>query len=445
MLQNKAPAPPNNFTPILADRFACFRIRRQHLPTTLPQSWLTGLLASEYGASTSQQLYPRILADRFACFRILAPAPPNNFTPILADRFACFRIRRQHLPTTLPQSWLTGLLASECWRQHSEATTGWALATGLLAVQNYGPAPPNLLPQLGLTGCYSETWRRFLTARNLHRPGLGSHKLLAFPAGASILRQFTLPPPPQSWLKVVALRCWRRILRQDKPVTQRLGKVAWERRRRTSQANLQPILGRKLFTWRPNTRQHLINSELGVKSAPDRCPACRESMEAPNLGYRTAGVNSWLGGLLAGSSEYLAASKTSHLPTWGTAKKLLTGLLAPFILKVASTSQPSPQSWGQLGGACCFRIVEAAANLGYMHAPPCGARCLSILADRFACAQNKAPAPPNNFTPILADRFACFRIRRQHLPTTLPQSWLTGLLASEQGASTSQQLYPNPG
>ena len=85
-----APAPPNNdFTPILADRCGCLKtVPAPPQRTTLPQSWLTGLVASKW----------RQLSN-------------NDFTAILAERFGCFK-RAPALPTTiLPQSWLTGLAA----------------------------------------------------------------------------------------------------------------------------------------------------------------------------------------------------------------------------------------------------------------------------------------------------------------------------------------------
>ena len=121
------------------------QLRRYHFP----QSWLTGLVASrrnQHLPTTTLALSP-ILADRFRCFKIV-PAPPNNdftpilgigcfnisttinpiladrfgyvnvaaappnndFTPNIADRFGCLHLRTT---TTLPQSRLTGLVASE--------------------------------------------------------------------------------------------------------------------------------------------------------------------------------------------------------------------------------------------------------------------------------------------------------------------------------------------
>ena len=148
------PAPRNNdHTPILADRFGCWLTGlvalkwRQPLPkTTLPQSWLTGLvvspptndhapiLADGPGCLTPivaesfdccnmapaltpmNDFTPILAADRFGCF--------NMFTPILADRFGCFKMEpAQHkTTTTLPQSWLTGLVDPK-WRQHFPSTT----------------------------------------------------------------------------------------------------------------------------------------------------------------------------------------------------------------------------------------------------------------------------------------------------------------------------------
>ena len=109
---NLAPTPPNNdFTPILADRWL-LQTWSQHLPTTtLPQSWLTGLVASNSAATPTTTL-PQSWLTGLAASN-LAPTPPNNdFTPILADRWL-LQTWSQHLPTTtLPQSWLTGLVAS---------------------------------------------------------------------------------------------------------------------------------------------------------------------------------------------------------------------------------------------------------------------------------------------------------------------------------------------
>ena len=125
---NLAPAPPNNdFAQILADRLACFKIWRQHVPTTiLPQSWLTGMVASN-----------------------LAPTLPNNdFTQMLADRLLLYhnpgqhvwllQTRRHNPTTTLPQSWLTGLVASN----FPTTTLPQSWLTGLVA-SNLAPTPPN--------------------------------------------------------------------------------------------------------------------------------------------------------------------------------------------------------------------------------------------------------------------------------------------------------------